>query len=224
MRMKHAMFYAFIEKFLENGDGAYTNVYAVDTRQGEAPSCPKCNRVIGMLPRLPPIRVEIELFGYYFGDVAFRGTQLLVSSRLRDLLIKSQLTGLYDFNPVEIIHVKSRKRKLRNECPIYFLANVKRSRAAIDTAASEFEYESGPVCSECRRGNSLKRWSRIIIEPGTWSGEAIFYPRGLNEILVTEQFREMYIANGLRNGVFIPAEEFGHDFYPWEKEASSDAN
>jgi hypothetical protein len=134
----------------------------------------------------------------------------------------AQLVGFTRILPAEIVHVKSRKRKLLNECPRYFLASISRSRAAIDAKASGFEWEGEPTCPECRLGGIIKRWSRIIIEPGTWSGEDIFYARGLSgTIFVTERFREMYLTHGLRSGVFIPAEEFGHDYYPWEKRPTS---
>jgi hypothetical protein len=172
---------------------------------------------------VPPIYFELELFGRYFADFAFTGgDHVLISARLRDLFVKAQLVGFSRLLPAEIVHVKSRKRKLLNECPRYFLASISRSRAAIDTKASGFEWEGEPTCQECRSGDIIKRWSRIIIEPGTWSGEDIFYARGLSgTIIVTERFRDMYLEHGLRNGVFIPAEEFGHDFYPWEKRSAS---
>jgi ssDNA-binding Zn-finger/Zn-ribbon topoisomerase 1 len=203
---------------------AHMSVYDEPARHGEAPRCPKCNRFVGMLPALPPIRAELELYGHYFGDVAFTGHQLLVSAKLRDVFIQSQFTGLSDFFPVEVTAVKSRKRKLRNDCPVYFLASISRSRAAIDTKASGFEWEGEPNCPECRQGDIIKRWSRILIEPNTWTGEDVFYPRGLSVILVTEKFRDTYLGHGLRNGIFIPAAEYGHDFYPWERKSRSASN
>jgi hypothetical protein len=200
------------------------NVYNDLTKHGEAPRCPKCNCFVGSLPVLPPVHVELELFGHYFADVAFTGDQLLVSARLREAYIESQFSGLSSFYPVSVISAKSRKRKLRNECPIYFLAYVSNGRAAVDTTVSGFEWEAEPSCLECREG-MIKRWSRIVIEPGTWDGKDVFRPRGLSgTILVTERFRDMYIGHGFRNGVFIPAEEFGHDFYPWERKSRSVSN
>ena len=76
---------------------AHMSVYDEPARHDEAPRCPKCNRFVGMLPALPPIRAELELYGHYFGDVAFTGHQLLVSAKLRDVFIQSQFTGLSDF-------------------------------------------------------------------------------------------------------------------------------
>jgi hypothetical protein len=211
-------FFVFKNPDVARHDDAHTDAMQTDSaRHGEAPTCHTCGKYIGLLPLLPPVRVELELYGRYFGDVAFVAHQILISTRLLDAYNSSNLTGLCDFFPVEITKVRSRKRRLLNERPQYVLASVSRSRAAIDTEASAFEWESGPKCAECRRGHLIKRWSRIIIEPGTWSGEDLFYPRGLSVILVTGKFREMYVQNDFRNGVFIPSEEYGHDFYPWEK-------
>jgi hypothetical protein len=216
-------FYVFDDDPLASPEDAHTNAYDVLSKHGEATHCPVCNKCLSSLPLLPPVRFELDLFGHYFADVAFTGgDDILISDRLRDLSIRMQLVGLHTFLPAEIVHIRSRKRKLVNKCPRYFLASISRSRTAIDTKSSEFEWESGPECLECRQGGIIKRWSRIIIEPGTWAGEDIFYARGLSgTIIVTERFRDMYLEHGFRNGVFIPAEEFGHDFYPWEKTSAS---
>ena len=53
-------------------------------------------------------------------------------------------------------------------------------------------------------------------------GEDIFIARGLpGTIVVSERFKEWCEANEVRNAVFVPAEEYAHDFYPWEKESSA---
>lgn len=205
----------------QHDDAEMDAMQTTTARHGEAPHCPVCGQCIGLLTLLPPIRIELELYGRYFGDVAFVGHQILISAHFYDVYAASKLTGLSDFSSVEITKVRSRKRKLLNERPDYFLAFISKSRTAIDTKASGFEWESGPECAECRRGHLIKRWLRIVVESGTWTGEDIFYPRGLSIVLVSEKFRALYAKHGLRNGVFVPALEYNHDFYPWEKERRS---
>src|SRR5580693_2923927 len=68
---------------------------------GEAPRCAACGKFTGMLPILPPIRVELELWGRRFGDIVFGpGNERLVTQRFRDAFLQAGLTGLSSFVPV----------------------------------------------------------------------------------------------------------------------------
>jgi hypothetical protein len=64
----------------------------------------------------------------------------------------------------------------------------------------------------------LRRWQRVILEPGSWTGEDIFHARGLPATYITsERFKEVCERYRIANAVLIPAEEYGYDFYPWER-------
>lgn len=217
-------FYVFKRPELSDRNDADTEIWHTDAKRGEAPVCPTCKEPLGSLRLLPPIHMVLELLGHYFGDVAFVGgsSQLVISASLQEAFIQRQLIGLYDFFPVTIVGIRSKNRNLNGNCPSYRLCSVSWGNVIVDTRSSGFEWESGPECPDCRRGNLLKRWSRVVIDSDTWSGEDVFRPRNLpGTILVTTRFRDMYLECGFRNGVFIPAEEYGHDFYPWEKEKTT---
>jgi hypothetical protein len=62
---------------------------------------------------------------------------------------------------------------------------------------------------------------RLVLEPGTWTGDDVFEPRGLAEIMAPQRFKDACDRHGIKNAEFRPAEEAGHDFYPGE--ASGDA-
>ena len=188
---------------------------------GDAPRCSKCGRTVGMLEWLPPFRVEIQLFGTEFGDFAFGASSnvLLVSLRFKELYHRRGLKGLSGFEPVEVIKVKSRRKK-RPDPPPYFRAVVGRGRTAIDVAASGFEWLEPPTCMECRRAHII-RWQRIVIEKGTWTGDDIFISRGLSAtIVVSQRFKDVCESNDVKNAIFVPAELYGHDFYPGMKDPS----
>ncbi|MBM7113785.1 hypothetical protein I3V78_09530 [Archangium primigenium] len=52
----------------------------------------------------------------------------------------------------------------------------------------------------------------IVLEPGTWSGEDIFRPRGMQgELLVTERFKVFAERHGFTNMRFTPSEQFVWD-------------
>jgi hypothetical protein len=174
-----------------------------------------------MLRWLPPYRVELELFGKEFGDFVFGvGSDFLVSQTFVELYHQSALTGLCGFEAVEVVKIRSRRRK-RPEPPPYFRAGVVRSRAAIDFAASGFEWLEPPACGECRSGQ-IVRWQRVIIENETWTGEDIFIARGLpGTFIVSERFKGVCEHNDVKNALFTPAESYGHDFYPGLKDPSA---
>lgn len=197
--------------------GAVTDFLEVEPiRLGEAPRCRRCGGFVGMKPIVPPVRVNIETWGSRYGDLAFgSGNQILVSERFKEEYYARGLTGMSEFEPIEVARVRNRIKN-RARCPKYHLASVTRSRTAINVTASGFLYDNPPTCSECRIGG-VKRAARIVLEEGTWSGEDIFFARGLpGTIIVSEQFRRMCIEAELQNCLLIEASVFSFDFYPWE--------
>ena len=185
---------------------------------GEALRCPSCREFISMIPWLPPHRAELEVWGKAYGDIAFgSGDEELVSERFVNLYRTSGLTGLGVFHEVEITKVIRRGgSRLRNPPPKYYCVTVERSRAAIDIEASGLVLEEPPTCDVCK-GGLIIRTKRVILEPETWSGEDIFFARGLpGNIITSERFKEFFEKNQINNGILVPAEEFSFDFYPGE--------
>lgn len=188
-------------------------LYADGSPMGEAPRCPACGEYIGMLPLLPPIRVELETWGAEFGDSAFGvGDEFLVSDRFWNLYQASGLTGLIFVAPVEVLKVKSH-RKLRQGQPKYHCCSVSWSRAAVDDVKSGLERQKPWTCKECR-SNGLRSLKRVVLEPNSWSGEDIFFARGLPGIfLASEKFQKFCQENRISNCLLVPAEEFCLDHY-----------
>lgn len=144
---------------------------------------------------------------------------MLISLRFRELYHRHGLKGLSGFEPVEVIKVKSRRKKMPDPPP-YFRAVVGRGRTAIDVVASGFEWLEGPTCTECRDAH-IVRWQRIVIEQETWTGDDIFIARGLSgTFIVSKKFKDVCESNDVTNAIFVPAESYGHDFYPGMKDPS----
>lgn len=91
----------------------------------------------------------------------------------------------------------------------------------LDESASGLEREDdGAVCSECGLGGIIKRLRRVILRPDTWSGEDVFFARGLpGTILTSERFKSLCETAGLANCSFVDAEAFSFDHYPQERAA-----
>lgn len=96
---------------------------------------------------------------------------------------------------------------------MYFRAYPTRGAGAFDQVASEFTWDRPPTCPKCKTG-VVRSWKRLLLEPGTWTGEDILNPHGLGgTIMVTQRFKDACEQHGITNAVFIPAEEAGHDYY-----------
>lgn len=199
-------------------DDALTDFLPVlGSKRGNAPRCPKCGNVIGMMPEVPPIRVELETWGKRFGDLAFGvGNEFLVDERFKDAFLSSGLTGLSGFTPAQVTKVIARRGRVPTSIPDYFVAVPGRSRAAVDDRASRIGYERRWTCEECRIGH-IKRLRTLVLESNTWSGEDVFIPRGLPGTIVTsERFKQFCDRHAFTNCLLIPAARYHFDHFPWE--------
>jgi hypothetical protein len=204
-------------------DDALTDFHpAAGTKRGHAPLCPRCGDPIGMKMRLAPIRAELETLGKRFGDLAFGvSNDVLVSERFKDAFLSSGLIGLSGFMPAQIVKVIARRGKITSPMPNYFVAVPGRSRALIDDRASGIDYERRWTCEECRIGQ-MKRLRRVVLEPGTWSGEDVFIPRGLPGTVVTsERFKQFCDLHAFTNCSLIRAEQYHFDHFHWEQESNT---
>lgn len=156
----------------------------------------------------------LETWGPEYGDLVSASFDLLVSERFAQCYRENDLVGLSEFEPFEFSRAIHYVPVARRQ-PRYLHAVAVLGTAAVESAASECEWEVAPSCPVCRTG-LIKRWKRIVIEPGSWSGEDIFRLRGLNELVVSARFKEMCETHAIKNAVFVPAEHFGQDFYPFE--------
>jgi len=184
---------------------------ANDTIRGDAPTCNTCGKYIGCLQWLPPIKVEITFWGEEPGDIVFgTGDDLLVSDRFMSFYRKHKLKGLSGFEKVEIAKANRKKRKGPRILPEYYRVVVSMSRALIDLQASGFVHERPATCPDCNLGGLLKTFDRIIITEGSWSGEDLFYARGLSGTIFTSQrFYDIFHEHEIKNGVLIEASQYG---------------
>jgi hypothetical protein len=177
--------------------------------------CSECLEPLGGRTWLPPYRVELDVGGAYFADVVGGAGDLLVSDRFRAIYEENNLTGLSNFTLADVVRIL---RRPKHECvvPEYYKVDVVRSRACIDLVRSGFEWTRPvSICRECLkgRGEPLMRWKKLVIDPATRGPEDIFMARGANRILLSERFKSVYDANGLKGAILAPAAEHEVDFY-----------
>ncbi len=196
------------------GDAATDFSTPADWNVGDAESCLRCGATISLLKWLPPLRAELELRGSRFGDFVFGvGCDFLASQRFCDVYRDFGLTGLHGFDPVEIVGVKSRRRKLPKP-PEYFRVYADYDGTTLDFGDSGFEWFTRPTCPVCWSA-LIVRWKRVVVRMDTWNGDDAFVPRGFpGTTMVTQRFKDACELNTIHNAVFLPAETYGHDYYP----------
>ncbi|HSN92411.1 MAG TPA: hypothetical protein VLS93_14360 [Anaeromyxobacteraceae bacterium] len=172
---------------------------------GEAPLCEACGGAIGMLHWEPPLRAEIETWGSTFGDLAFGpGDSFLVSERFQSSWRSAGLVGLQGFEPVEIVKVRHRGKRIKKARPRYFRVWPGRSEVAVDQVRSGIQWTSPPTCEVCRVG-TMKGQERIVLEGEP--EENVFIARGLpGQVLVDGRVRRFCEEHTITNCPLIPAE------------------
>lgn len=181
---------------------------------GDGLLCKACGQPIGMLRWEPPLRAEIETWGTQFGDLVFGpGDSFLVSERFKTFWERSDLRGLHGFEPVEVVKVRRRGKRINAAPPQYFRVWAGRSDVAVDRSRSGIQWVNppDPACEVCRGGGIKKGWERIILE--TEPAEDLFIARGLSgQLLASERFKRFCEEHAITNCRLIPAEQAGHWF------------
>jgi hypothetical protein len=162
---------------------------------------------------LPPYRVELVLHGEELGDfIKATGDDLLVSERFAQAFREEGLTGLEGFHPVEVVRVRRKRRGPKPALvPHYLAVTACFGRAAVDVARSRIRYSKPPTCEECR-SEGVDTIHGFTLEAGTWQGEDIFRPRGMQgRLVVSERFARFVERHGFTNMRLIPTEELVSD-------------
>jgi hypothetical protein len=180
----------------------------------EDPHCPLCGEGLGALTWLPPYRVEVELHGEEPGDYARGpGYERLISERFVESFRAEGLTGLGGFHPVEVLRVRCMRKRPRQPLimPRYYVASPCFGQGAVDLVLNRVRFSKPPTCTECR-STGIDAINGFVLEPGTWAGEDIFRPRGMQgDIVVSERFKDFVERQGLTNMVLTPTEQFVWD-------------
>ncbi len=207
-------------RFFVLEEGAVGSRYEVDIEKAEpanradAPRCSRCGDIIGMLMWLPPYRVEMDMYGEEPGDyMSCPGYELLISERFAEAFRAEGLTGLEGFHPVEVARVRRRGKKALKPLtvPRYFVVWPCFGRGAVDLVLNRVRVSKPPSCTECR-ATGISATHGFVLEPGTWGGEDIFRPRGMQgKVVVSERFKSFVERHGLTNMVLTPTEQFVRD-------------
>ena len=182
-------------------------------RTGDAPKCPQCGEYVWKLELLPPVRMELEVYGASPGDFLIaHGGDAIVSERFVEAFQKEKLSGVESFEPVEIFRaVRAMPGPRLGKIPRYCLMKVCFARVAIDEARSLLRRTEPIDCPECRV-TGLDGIYGFKLEREGWQGEDIFRPRGLrSRLVVSERFAKFVSDHAITNARLIPTEQLWFD-------------
>lgn len=206
----------------EDLKGGIDITQAKDTQTGGFQKCPRCGCPLTMREWLPPYRVELETWGKAFGDIAILGDALVVSERFVRLFKENKLTGLAQFQPVDVIKITHHRYKIDDTQPAYFKTGIRHSSTAVDQKLSGYRWRHpSQVCPICvfGGGGDLRRYDRIHIDETTWNGDDVFWPHGGTRVMVSGRFKDVCEKSNILGVTFDDPEFQGHDYYPWETAA-----
>ncbi len=188
-----------------------------DANSDDAIRCPVCADILTLRQWLPPFEIEVTTYGRHYADLGFCVADLIVSERFVEVYRNAGLTGIDNFDPVRIVKLKHRRKKPAEPVPQYFRAVVRRSQTTIDQIASRYEWDDCSKIKPCCLTGPLIRYQAQIVDMSTWDGLDIFMPRGGNNRLFSKRLVDAFMENRLNGGIFIPAETYGYDSFPWKK-------
>jgi hypothetical protein len=179
-------------------------------KYGDPDYCNVCGKPLNIKKWLPPYKVVLEK--PVFGDFIYGSfSEMLVSERFMNEYKMSGLKGIISFHPVEIVKVKN-KKNTHPTPPQYFKIQIIRSETAIDEKASGFKREfSGEdiYCKFCQNGGIIKSFKGIFIKESSWTGEDVFYAKGLSgTIFATQYFADFLMKYGFSNIELIKSKQY----------------
>jgi hypothetical protein len=184
-----------------------------EPKLGDAPRCPLCGAWVGMKQQLPPYVLKLRVFGHIVGDIAFdmASGDLLVSQRFLKAWRAAGLRGLAGAEEVELRGLGGSKRASR--VGPYLLVRPERTGVTIDRSRSCVVREGQTTCDLCGGTSIVHAVLALAIDEGTWAGEDIFLPWGINGLtVVTDRVLTVAAEHGLNNVTALPIEA-----YRWEE-------
>jgi hypothetical protein len=158
--------------------------------------------------------VKLRLHGEESGDFIQSngsGSDLIVSERFADTFRAAGLTGLHGFGPVEVVKVQRRKTRGDFTLPRYFAVTVSFGSALVDEGRSHI-LRPGPFDCDYCRAIGTEGVNGFVLEPESWNGDDVFYPRGLvGTLVVSERFARLVSEHALTNIVLTPTERYVWD-------------
>lgn len=183
----------------------YAEYEEVDTKVGDCTYCPLCYEPISPLEWLSP--KKIELMNTKFGDFLFgSGVDVKCTERVRDALIKTNLSGILKFEQLDIVKVRYLKNK-SIQIPKYYFLHIIRPKVLIDLSKSFKNWEREPKCI-CGGGGLLVGMGGFSVDLSTWNGEDIFHLIGFAYPIFSQRFVDFVLENKFTNIDFVATEDY----------------
>lgn len=181
---------------------------------GDFTQCPICDSPVTTRLWIPPHRIKISTASpSKWGDILWGdGFSIMGSEKLIDIFKKVGGLGIEKiFNPAHIVQIGRKKlNELDQPLPKYHLIKIKWGGANLDDKGSQV-VRSRVSCDFCRSGH-LHQVNKIVFEANSWSGDDIFFARGVpGVIIVSDKFKDWVENYSLTNILLIPIENYAYE-------------
>jgi hypothetical protein len=175
--------------------------------KGSCPCCPLCGEPIGPLLWLEPRQVILSKPKY--GDFVM-GNKFLVSEGFKTAYESSDLVGIMQFRPVEVVKVRY-KLVTSPAPPQYYAVDLSYSYARVDLKKSVIM--GNPMQHHCVLCNPFSvtkdRIKGIYIDDAKWGGEDVFhlYEMG-GSVYVSQKFIDFCLEHRFTNLKYINTKDY----------------
>lgn len=187
----------------------WSDAYSVEMRLGDCEYCPVCGAPATLLEWLPPLKMRLTNTRYPSRLIHWLSEPMVISQEVKDAYEAEGLTGITEFEPIEITSVANRKTVSKMP-PKYYRAKIGWVQdVLVDTTTTIFE--GRPNGNSCRLCNPMGKTRDNIIQVGLIIPKQIdtdifrIYGWGM-AFIVSQRFYDMVQRNHFTNFYFTPIE------------------
>lgn len=199
-----------------------TAYYEADehTACGEFPKCPKCGGAIGMRRWLPPRRVHLKQ-ARDIGDLIFGagGGDMLVSEKFKETFERSGLTGIKEFNPVEVVSIIPKNESRRSLILFEAVIGIRQSKVLFEKMGVTWQRKPTRYCCDlCGPGGGgrngvYESYARIVVDASSILDSDLFYAINLpGVILLSSSTREFFLEHSFKNATLTPSSKASFNY------------
>ena len=187
----------------------WSDAYSVEMRLGDCEYCPVCGAPATLLEWLPPLKMRLTNMRYPNRLIHWLSEPMVISQEVKDAYEAEGLTGITEFEPIEITSVANRKTVSKMP-PKYYRAEIGRTQIVrVDSVTTIID--GRPHDHFCQLCDPLGRTIDCIRQVGLIIPKQIdadifrIYGWGM-AVIVSQRFYDMVQRNHFTNFYFTPIE------------------
>lgn len=187
----------------------WSDAYSVEMRLGDCEYCPVCGAPASHLEWLPPLKMRLTNTRYPNRLIHWLSQPMVISQEVKDAYEAEGLTGITEFEPIEITSVANRKTVSKIP-PKYYRAKIGRTQIVrVDSVTTIIDGRPHDhfcqLCDPLGRTIDCIRQVGLIIPKQMDTDIFRIYGWGM-AVIVSQRFYDMVQRNHFTNFYFTPIE------------------